>query len=289
MAKRKGKVAKPEPMPSAERVTVEPAPGRITEPVEINVDELAVAAPEPESPEVAVEAAVEAVAPEPASEVPAETPAEVAAEPAKPRPFLMLPPNLAVLGKIAGDNMRYALSALNIQETDEGYRVEATDTRRLAVVTGPSEGADEFPDVSGLRGPLPEKQALLPVRVFEKACKSVPTRAYKEHLKRVAVRLGATSSVLAATDLDCATVLEPRNVEGRFPDAEKVFPNRKPKVQFSVDAKMLADLLQVAVAFALEGSNRVDVLVYGEKEPVELRTTTNEKGQKFRGLIVPLS
>jgi hypothetical protein len=99
--------------------------------------------------------------------------------------------------------------------------------------------------------------------------------------------LGKGRTTLASTDLASASLLQPANVEGRFPDTDRVMPTGQPVVRFCVDGKLLAELLQAAVQFASEGSaNQVAIEVYDSARPFVVRAGNGP--QEFTGVMVPL-
>lgn len=205
------------------------------------------------------------------------------------RHVLLLPANLGSLAKLCSkENPRYATTGLRVRSTKEGYRIDATDGKRLGIVTGPVDDAADYPPVPALAtAPNGEAEAFVQAGVFEKVCKTVCKRG-KPILGNVATVLGKDVATLATTDLENFNVQSPRNVQGRFPNTDDVFPKEKRKASFFVDATMLADMLKVAKEFSAEGQGKVEVIVYAADKPIEIRSQ-NEKGQKFRGLIMPLS
>jgi hypothetical protein len=205
---------------------------------------------------------------------------------------LLLPANLGELARLAGDDRaRFALSGVHLVRGPEGYRAEATDGQALAVVTGTPDDAALYPDLPGLaQAPNGATEALVPAKEWRRAFRAAPrgrlVRA-KPVLGNVAAVLGETVTTLASTDLDCTSLAQPRNVEGRFPDAEKVLAGRKKAgVKVTVDAALLAEFLKVAAAFSPDGGGRVTLELAGDGAP--LRVGTGNGRQTFRGLVMPL-
>src|SRR5262245_40122939 len=93
------------------------------------------------------------------------TPASAAGGVARTTHPLILPPNLGGLAKLAGDDTRFALSAVHVAGGPDGYRVAATDGKALAVVTGQAADAGEYPELPALTSaPNGEREALVPAR-----------------------------------------------------------------------------------------------------------------------------
>jgi DNA polymerase III sliding clamp (beta) subunit (PCNA family) len=199
---------------------------------------------------------------------------------------ILLPANLSHVTKCCTDT-RYVMAAVRVAATEDGYRVEATDGRRLARVDGTNAGdPSKFPEIPALTtAPNEASEALIPAKIFAKACKDVNTRlSGPEERRALAVRLGKDVSTLAAIDEDGGSLVrQPRNVEGRFPDTDRVMPTDEPLASIMVDAAMLAELLQVAAQFADQGYVTIDLFTKGPA-----RITGKNASQKFTGLIMPV-
>jgi hypothetical protein len=200
---------------------------------------------------------------------------------------ILLPANLSHVTKCCAADTRYVLAAVRVAQTESGYRVEATDSRRLARVDGTNAGDPaRFPEIPALTtAPNGASEALIPAKIFAKACKDVNTRlAGSEERRALAVRLGKEVSTLATIDEDGGSLVrQPRNVEGRFPNTDAVMPTGKPVASLMVDATLLAELLQVAVQFAIDGYVTIDLFAKGPA-----RVTSKNESQKFTGLIMPV-
>jgi DNA polymerase III sliding clamp (beta) subunit (PCNA family) len=147
----------------------------------------------------------------------------------------------------------------------------------------------DYPDVPALESaPQGETVGTIPAEVWSKAFKGVPRRPVKPVLGTVAAVLGKDQATLVSTDLENANVQSPRLVEGRWPTTDQVFPKGKPRFTVNVDAKLLIDLLQVAMAFSSQDrNNKVTMEFHDRNQPFAIRTRSDE-GQEFSGLIVPL-
>jgi hypothetical protein len=212
----------------------------------------------------------------------------------QPPQKLLLPANLAVLVKAAAreQHCRFgATTGIRLTATkDGGYQAEATNGRILARVKGsmPFDPQD-YPDVPALQSaPQGETSGTIPAEVWSKAFKGIPRRPVKPVLGTVAAVLGKDQATLVSTDLENANVQSPRLVEGRWPNTDQVFPKGKPRFTINVDAKLLIDLLQVAMAFSpADHNNKVTMEFHDRKDPFAIRTRSDD-GQEFSGLMVPL-
>ena len=74
-------------------------------------------------------------------------------------------------------------------------------------------------------------------------------------------------------------------VDGRYPDVESVIPMHGPLVSVRVNPALLAELLKLAMAIEPVG---ITLLYYGKDEPIGL-LTSNEQGQTFDAILMPLS
>jgi DNA polymerase III sliding clamp (beta) subunit (PCNA family) len=200
---------------------------------------------------------------------------------------ILLPANLSHVTKCCAADTRYAIAAVHLMATDDGYRVEATDSRRLARVDGANAGdPSNFPEIPALTSaPNGASEALIPAKTFAKACKDVNTRlAGPEERRALAVRLGKDVTTLATIDEDGGSLVrQPRNVEGRFPNTDAVLTTGKPLASIKVDAALLAELLQVAAQFSDEGFVTIDLFADGPA-----RITGNNSSQNFTGLMAPV-
>jgi hypothetical protein len=200
---------------------------------------------------------------------------------------ILLPANLSHVTKCCAADIRYALAAIRVVATEDGYRVEATDARRLARVDGSNAGdPSKFPEIPALTtAPNGASEALIPAKIFAKACKDVNTRQFgPEERRALAVRLGKEVSTRATIDEDGGSLVrQPRNVEGRFPNTDAVMPTGKPVASIMVDAAMLAELLQVAAQFTDQGYVTIDLFGKGPA-----RITGKNDSQRFTGLMAPV-
>ena len=240
------------------------------------------------------EQAQEVPAAEPSQEAPAEASPPVETGDTAPVQKLLLPPNLAALTRLVAKNQHSrfgATTGVHLSTTaDGGFRAEATDGRVLGIVTGKLADASKYPDVPPLQcAPNGQLQGTIPADVWSRAFKAVPNpRKVSPILGNLAVVFGNNQATLVSTDLENVNVLTPRLVEGRFPDTDKIVPKDKARLSVNVDAKLLIELLQTAMAFSSpDQNNRVTIEFYDAKRPFVVRSSTDD-GPDFLGMAVPL-
>ena len=207
---------------------------------------------------------------------------------------LLLPANLASLSKLVDKNAsRFGGTAgVHLMALEGGgYRAEATNGRILGMVKGNfPDDLQNYPNVPAIQAaPNGATVGTIPADAWYKAFKAVPAKkGTKPILGNLVAVLGNSQATLVSTDLENVNVLEPRLVEGRWPDTDKILPTEKPRYSIDVDAKLLIDLLQVAADFANgDDCRRVTLDLHDPKKPIAVRTKS-ESGQEFTGLIVPL-
>lgn len=204
----------------------------------------------------------------------------------------LLPANLGILSTLcAGSSYRYSMTGVKVKFHEGTYEAMATDGKYAAIVTGTCEDGTQYPSVAALHSaPNGATEAVVNAPHWKEAFRGIPKGRFaksKPILANVAVVVGENVTTLATTDLDQDRVSQPRNLEGRFPDVQGVFPKDAPRATICVNPKLLITLLKAAVEFAEEGSERVSIELREATSPV---VVTSEKGdQKFRGILMPLT
>jgi DNA polymerase III sliding clamp (beta) subunit (PCNA family) len=191
--------------------------------------------------------------------------------------MLLLPHNLAGLARIASRfEGRYQLQAVRLQETADGYQIMVTDGKRLAIVQGTGRSAELPAHLA--HAPKGAVEALLPAKEWGRLLKQVKGDPALAVLGDQVTTLAIGSSMSTLPHL-----------EGRFPDVEHLARTSLRSIfRVGVDARLLAELLQVAAEFCAEGSGRVFLHFAGKDKPM-LVTTENDAGQRFQAAIMPLS
>jgi DNA polymerase III sliding clamp (beta) subunit (PCNA family) len=193
--------------------------------------------------------------------------------------MLKLPTNLASLARLAAkEDIRYALSAIRVRETTEGYEIVATDGRRMAVVTGPGLCEDPVPALE--EAPNGACEALLPAGQWARILKGAKRQP-------AFVALGPEVSTFSVgTDISTMP-----NQEGRFPDVERVIQEScRSLIRVRVYARQLAELLLVAAEFSADGPRDGTVILHygGQAKPL-LVTCDNAEGQHFEAAMMPVT
>jgi hypothetical protein len=78
------------------------------------------------------------------------------------------------------------------------------------------------------------------------------------------------------------------NYDGRFPNVDSLAEDLCSVFSVPIDARLLAGLLQVAAEFADSETSRVLLHFSGKGKPL-LVTCQNDEGQRFQGVVMPLS
>jgi len=196
--------------------------------------------------------------------------------------MLVLPKNLGLLAGIAGDESRYALSAVHVVEHQaDWYRLEATDGKRLAVICGDGSvgPAADGAQIAGRLAEAPNgaTEGLVPAAVWRKAFQGVAKGG------RIGLALAENQATLATLDTSTTTPL----LDGRFPAVDLVLPLTRPLFRLMVNPEFLRDLLGLALAIDPEG-RRVELLYYKAGGPIGLMAR-NAEGQTLDALLMPLT
>lgn len=203
--------------------------------------------------------------------------------------ILLLPPNVAKIGNVAARNQhgRYgATTGIQVSKRDGKYKIEATNGRIAAIITGTPDNPEDYPSGPFLEAaPNGAASAVVPASVWSKGFRDLPRRnRAKPILGNLAVVLGKERITLSCTDLETDRAVQPRVVEGHFPDTDRVIPKGKPRAIIRVPIDQLRSLLDVAE----EIGTGVTFEIYEGNGPMVLRGKHDESDQEFLGLIMPL-
>lgn len=214
-------------------------------------------------------------------------------EPIKAHTPILLPQNLSAIAKLASkDRGRYgATLGVRLSVSGDGYMVEATNCSYLGRVTGPLDDATEYPNIPSIESaPNGKTESVIPAKEWVDVFRTVPKYS-KPILRNVAAVIGENVTTLATTDLGSVKVAQPRNCDGRFPGSELILKDlekTQPELTIKVNSKLLRELLEVAITYSEDGHNGVDLEFRGPKTIMVVRSK-NSHGQKFTGLLVPLT
>lgn len=203
--------------------------------------------------------------------------------------ILLLPPNVAKIGNVAARNQhgRYgATTGIQVSKHDGKYKIEATNGRIAAIITGTPDNPEDYPSGPFLEAaPNGATSAVVPASVWSKGFRDLPKRnRAKPILGNLAVVLGKERITLSCTDLETDRAVQPRVVEGHFPDTDRVIPKGKPGAIIRVPIDQLRSLLDVAEEIGAE----VTFEIHEGNGPMVLRGKHDESDQEFLGLIMPL-
>lgn len=203
--------------------------------------------------------------------------------------MIFLPKNLGTLATLTRDeSVRYTLAGVHVLDEGDYYRCEVTDGRVLAIVCGP----DACASVAGRHITEAQREASeeAPGGVFNVI---VPAGRWKEAFRQLpkdgALGLAAGEGVITLALPEAVARCTP--AEGRWPEVDNVLPPGGPLVRIRINPKTLAQLLEVAAAFAEPGPGEppvVDILWYGRDKPFGI-VGKNHQGQTFDALMMPLS
>jgi DNA polymerase III sliding clamp (beta) subunit (PCNA family) len=196
--------------------------------------------------------------------------------------MLLLPKNVSRLADLVSRGAgRQNLSGIRVLEYADGYRLEATDGKRLLVVRGP-QGAETTPQDRLTRESLADApdaafDALVPADDWSKAFKAAKKG------ENVGVALSAIEVTLAAG----TQTLKARSLDGQFPDVNVVLPKKPALWSVAFNPVLMAELLMAMAAIAGEDACRVSLHFYGADRPLGL-SCSNAAGQFADALLVPL-
>jgi hypothetical protein len=194
--------------------------------------------------------------------------------------MLKLPLNLAELARLADPaNPKFALGCLLVSERPDGYQVEVTDAKRLALVTGPGREADVPPLLAD--APNGATEALVPAPEFAAVFRS--GRRGRGPVPAVLAILG--ENVVTFLAGNSTTRVEVGT--GRWPQIDSVIPTQEPAAEFVVSARLFGELLAAAAAFANGPDHNVRIRYWHPDKPVAV-TAANGEGQAFFGLQMPV-
>lgn len=202
--------------------------------------------------------------------------------------MLLLPSNLAVLAKLAAKyDTRLVLTGVRVQETTDGYQVMATDGRRLGIVTGCDKPPPEYIESHPLAdAPNGADVALVPAKEWARIVKAESPGKVKNgsfHDMRTALVM-APNQCTFSRGADRFVV---NTEDGRYPDAAHVVASIRSVFKIEVNAKLFAELLQVAAAFAADDGSKVTLHFHHSQKPFLVCSENTE--QRFVGVMMPLT
>jgi hypothetical protein len=217
--------------------------------------------------------------------------------------MIHLPKSVMKLAALASKEPgRFATHGVKVTEQENGrYRVEATDGRIAAILTGDGTGPDR-PDLAAV--PNTATSAVIPAKEWAGAFRGMKETKWGTPL-RAAVVLGERVTTVSPELGKLAQVpnVEPTDSEGhpcppapnrpRFPNIDTARPDGEPVVTLEVSADFLCRLLAAAVEVAPRGESPVlRIRFYRTRNGENVNPFTVEAkgadGQDFYGLVMPI-
>jgi len=188
--------------------------------------------------------------------------------------------DLLVAAKFASKNpSRPVLNSVMITED----KFVATDSYKLIEITNDGEPVEEFPMVAGVKTVKKlEDPILIPAKdVLKKLKLPKATMPILEH----AILTNDTDKTISLTtsDLETASTLQLKKIEGNFPDYESVMPKSEPTVTLKFDAKILKETLE---AFITKDHQDIELEVRGDNEALIIKGTENSNINK-KAMVMP--
>jgi hypothetical protein len=183
------------------------------------------------------------------------------------------------------EHARYgATTGIRITVASGLYRAEATDGRRAVVVQGlvpiedpPWPGFKEVPDDAC--------EAIVLPKDLERACK-VGDQFVQSRFDMVGMATVGDGVLCLGLGTDLVTA---RTVEGRFPQIDKVMPQKRPLFTFRIDPKLTAETLLTIAELLPDDARGVQCFYYGDGYPLGFCAQNPENGMMIDALVVPLS
>ncbi|MCI0456916.1 MAG: hypothetical protein L0Z62_08055 [Gemmataceae bacterium] len=200
-----------------------------------------------------------------------------------------LHPNLKLLADIAADEHARvgATTAIRVLEEPSGlYRCEATDGKALVIVRGPFDPDD------AIVGPLGDEAHV------ECGAALIHAKDWKEAFNFLVVKhkgrppMGITLATMrgGARFVSLAGLRPAPEVEGRFPDVNRVLPKHPPQVSVGVDPDLVIRVLRAAAALRADGELAVVLHFWPDPHGGKLGVTlrNGSTGQALDAVFVPL-
>jgi len=186
--------------------------------------------------------------------------------------------NLKGLATIASkDSARYALSYVKLCAVGNGYRVEATDGRRLAIVQG------VFPSVAERQAE--EWAVLIPQSKWSEAMAMGPDGAI-----RLPIAVERTANgVVMQRGTETVTVVQDNGL--RFPSTDTVRPKNAPLAEVTLNVALLISLLEVCqqIQGKIHKYGSVTLKYFGQGIPIGLSARGGPNNeQTFDALLMPM-
>ena len=163
--------------------------------------------------------------------------------------------------------------------------VEATDGKRLVRV--PCLNGDEFPQTSGAA--KEPQECLIPANYLKEALGRIPRKTFKPVL--ASARLTQTDSrnevILSTTNGERSTDETVRQVDGRFPRTQDVWPKEAPIATVNLSAKLLESIVKHARTHCPKDNESIQVIIRGDDSAVEFHYSLDDE-RTVKALLMPM-
>lgn len=197
---------------------------------------------------------------------------------------VFLPAQVTALSKLAAssEHSRFgATTGLMVKERDGVVRVEATDGRCLGILQLSNDWDTDKTPKPTVEGD-DQADVVLPLVQEPMARKKIKTLDGKF---KACDRIGMVTlngNIYLGTD---STPIRP--MDGRFPDCDKVIPE-KPLFTIFFDPAYMIRVLEAARSIMNDQDRGVTLIYYGKGVPIGISCKNPETGMVFDGLVVPL-
>jgi len=215
----------------------------------------------------------------------------------------LLPTNLASLADVCGDGTRFAMHGVHVRVHGDGtYLAEATDSRVILRVTGPTTGpVDDYPTFPALlAAPNGESEGIIPAKSWAshfKAAKKMTNRfscSEKPILQSVPIVFSKDTVTMGATNLEATAVETAMLIDGKWPAVSDIFPSVRPTTTLTIGCKLLMQLLKSIAPFCGNGPQKIRIELHANNHgkvdrPVVIHVVEPESaGQVVSAIIMPM-
>lgn len=209
---------------------------------------------------------------------------------------MLLPPKVLNVVKAASDDaIQYQLTSVYIERKKDAERpsVTATDGKVLAQVTWQEENWKEFPDVGMRVDPKPGFSAIVPSKTALELSRTKEASKSKPILNQLALDEHEANGTVtfATTDLDTTRKLEPRTIDGAYPNYSSAMPD----VSMGHAHEMLFNPRQMIRACeiilksaAMDKVDYCSMRLYGKDRPILLEKNNVELGITAKAYVMPM-
>lgn len=201
--------------------------------------------------------------------------------------------HLSVVKFASTDETRFTMNGVLIEEVSKkdgtnGVKATATDGRTLAEYESFNDQAKEMPVIPGMDSAQnTATSAIVPSEAIKQVKKSLPkNQKTLPVLHNALVKMGESVTTFGSTDLETASVVPAKNIEGHFPRVDQIWPTRTPLFKIAINPEYLKRIADVVKEVTDAWSPSVTLSFYGQMEP--MRFDLKDKDGHLRGLVMPM-